>query len=214
MVSKLASDVQSQVRKGIEVMRCGGIVAYPTDTVYGLGAAINLPGAVGRVFAVKQRPLSMAFPVLLANAAQLAQVAKEVPPVARQLIERFWPGALTIVLLKSDFVPDIVTAGSRTVAVRIPAHPVAIALIEGMGVPMVGTSANRSGQISPVTAEGVRTQFGSEIDLVIDGGQSPGGKESTVVDATGMVPVILREGAISVRVLQEVFGNIVVRKGE
>lgn len=196
MLTTLPLSIQKQVEKGISILKQGGIVAFPTDTVYGLGACANLQSAVERVYQVKERPRSIAFPLLLAHTSQMSEIAEEVPPVAWLLARSFLPGALTMVLQGSELVSDIVTAGSTTVAIRVPAHPVPVALVEGLGVPIVGTSANLSGQPSALTAEEVYAQFGDKIDLVIDGGRCLGGEESTIVDVTGETPVILREGAI------------------
>ena len=204
MSDKLPSPIQKQVEKGVSILKQGGIVAFPTDTVYGLGACANLPSAVERVYQVKERPRNMALPLLLAHTSQISEVAEPVPPVVWLLARSFLPGALTLVLHKSKSVPDIITAGGTTVAIRIPAHPVPVALVEGLGVPIVGTSANLSGQPSALTADGVYSQFGGEIDLVIDGGRCSGGRESTIVDVTGETPVVLREGAISKAELKQV----------
>ncbi len=205
MVSaKVAVDIRGQIDRGIAILKRGGLVAFPTDTVYGLGACYSDYKAVERIFRVKQRPRNMALPLLLAEVDQIAEVAEYVSPAAWLVIRRFLPGALTVVLPKSDAVPDIVTGGSRTVAVRIPAHPVAVALIKGIGAPVIGTSANVSGKPSAVTADEVYSQFGNEIDMVIDGGRCPGGRESTIVDVTGEVPRVLREGAISKQEIMKV----------
>lgn len=197
MANKLLSSLQKQVEQGISILKEGGIVAFPTDTVYGLGAALNLPGAVARVYAVKERPKNMPLPLLLADKSQIEEFAESVPPIARLLAAKFLPGALTMVLLKSKAVPDTVTGGGKTVAIRIPAHPVPLALIRGLGTPIIGTSANLSGQPSALTAEEVFAQLDGRVDLIIDGGRCPGGRESTIVDLTGEAPVVLREGAIS-----------------
>ena len=196
--------IQPQVEKGISILRQGGLVAFPTDTVYGLGACMSVPEAVERVYSVKKRPRSMAFPLLLADTSQIIEVAESVPPIAWLLIEKFLPGALTLVLRKSGEVSDIVAAGGATVAVRIPAHSVPVALVKGLGVPIVGTSANLSGHPSPLTAAEVYSQLGDRIDMIIDGGECTGGKESTVVDVTGEIPAVLREGAISREELEQV----------
>ena len=211
---KSSLDIQQQVERGISILRHGGIVAYPTDTVYGLGACANLHRAVERVYQVKERPRNMPFPLLLADTAQIARVADPVPPVAWLLIHNFLPGSLTIVLHKSNSVPDIITAGEATIAIRIPAHPVPIALVEGLGTPIVGTSANLSGKPSPLTADEVYSQLGDKIDMVINGGRCLGGKESTIVDMTGETPVIIREGAISREKLEQVCGSIAFREGD
>lgn len=212
MPSKLSLDIQQQIERGISILRQGGLVAYPTDTVYGLGACVNLPQAVERVYQVKQRPRNMPFPLLLANTAQIAEVAQPVSPLAWLLIRGFLPGALTLVLPSSGSVPDNVTAGEKTIAVRIPDHPVPIAIIEGLGAPIVGTSANLSGQPSPLTASEVYSQLGNQVDLIIDGGRCSGDKGSTIVDVTGVAPVILREGVISREELEQVAGTIVIRQ--
>jgi L-threonylcarbamoyladenylate synthase len=207
-------DIQKQMEMGISTLKRGGLVAFPTDTVYGLGAGANIPQAVTQVYQVKKRPLNMALPLLLADISQISEVAEPVPAIAWLLASKFLPGALTLVLYKSGSVSDIVTAGGRTVAVRIPAHPVPVALARGLGTPIVGTSANLSSRPSALTADEVYSQFGGKIDRVIDGGKCSGGIESTVVDVTGEVPIILREGAISAEELRRVCGNILLRQGD
>ena len=205
--------MQQQVEEGIRVLKRGGIVAYPTDTIYGLGASMSIRPAVERVYQLKERPQDMALPLLLADASQVTEVAEPVPPIAWDLIHTFLPGALTIVLHKAKSVPDIITAGGETIAIRIPNHPTPIALIRGVGSPITGTSANLSGRPSPLTAPEVHSQFGDKIDLVIDGGRCPAGRESTVVDVTGEIPVVLREGAISGEELRQVCGDIILEEG-
>ena len=204
----LDKSLQKQVAMGIAILRQGGLVAFPTDTVYGLGVGVNIPQAVERVYQVKGRPANMALPLLLADISQISEVAESVPPIAWILAKNFLPGALTMVLSRSRSVPDTITAGGETVAIRIPAHPVPIALVRGLGMPIVGTSANLSGKPSALTANDVYSQFRDKVDLVIDGGRCPGGRESTIIDVTGKVPVILREGAISERELRQVCGSI------
>ncbi|MFC2016731.1 L-threonylcarbamoyladenylate synthase, partial [Chloroflexota bacterium] len=164
MLGKPSLDIQQQIERGISILRQGGIVAYPTDTVYGLGACVSLPQAVERVYKIKGRPQNMPLSLLLADKSQIAKLAEAVPPVAWSLIHSFLPGALTIVLHKSNSISDIITAGGTTIAVRIPAHPVPIALIEGLGVPIVGTSANLSGRPSLLTADEVYSQLGDKVD--------------------------------------------------
>jgi L-threonylcarbamoyladenylate synthase len=214
MLDRLPSDIKRQIREGVSILKQGGIIALPTDTVYGLGASANIHQAVERAYKVKKRPRHMPFSLFLAHISQISDVAELIPPVAWLLAEKFLPGALTLVLHKSKSVPDIVTAGGMTVAVRIPAHPVPIALVEGLGMPVLGTSANQTGKPSALTAAEVYSQLGDKIDLVIDGGQCPGGRESTIVDVTGETPIVLREGAIALRDLEEVCGDIISKKGE
>jgi len=204
MPNKLLSSIQKQVEQAVSILKEGGIVAFPTDTVYGLGASITLPQAVARVYEVKERPKNRPLPLLLADKSQLGEVAEAVPPIAWFLAEKFL-GGLTMVLFKSGVVPDIVSGGGKTVAVRVPAHPIPIALLKGVGMPIIGTSANISGKPSALTAKEVYNQLNNKVDLVIDGGKCPGGKESTIVDLTGETPRILREGAISREELESAY---------
>jgi L-threonylcarbamoyladenylate synthase len=202
---KVLSSLQKQVEQGVSILKEGGIVAFPTDTVYGLGAAVNLPQAVERVYEVKGRVKNTPLPLLLADKSQIDEVAEAVPPIARLLAEKFLPGGLTMVLFKSKSVPDTVTGGGKTVAIRIPAHPVPLALARGVGTPIIGTSANLSGQPSALTAEEVYAQLDGRVNLIIDGGRCLGGRESTIVDLTGKTPLILREGAISRKELKSAY---------
>ena len=189
------NSLQQQVEKGITILKKGGIIAFPTDTVYGLGCDPFCLSAVEQVYRVKGRPRHLSFPLLLSDMSQVTVVAKPLSGIAFSLARRFWPGALTLVLAKSDSLPAYLSSAG-TVAVRIPNHPVCLALIQGIGSPLVGTSANVSGSYSPSTADEVRQQLGDEIDLIIDGGTCPGGQESTIVDVTSIVPRILRQGII------------------
>lgn len=209
----LAEGLRRQVEEGVSRLRRGGVIAYPTDTVYGLGALPDIPQAVERVYRIKGRPQGMALPLLLSDVSRIGDVAAVVPDVAWLLARAFLPGGLTLVLLKANSVPDIVTGGGRTVAVRVPAHPVPVALIEGVGKPVVGTSANLSGKPSALTAEEVRAQLGGNVDFIIDGGRAPGGVESTVVDCTMEPPTVLREGAISLERLRQVVPQILIKGG-
>lgn len=186
---------EQQIELAIDTLKRGGIVAYPTDTVYGLGASIEVEEAVERVYQVKQRERHLPLPLLLSDISQIAKVADFVPEVAWKLAKHFLPGGLTLILVKSSLVPEVVSGGN-TVAVRIPAHPVPLALIRGLGVPITGTSANLSGKPSPITAQEVEEQLGDKVDLIIDGGRCPYGVESTIVDVTGQSLRIVREGAI------------------
>jgi L-threonylcarbamoyladenylate synthase len=195
-VDNLSREVVLQVDRAIEIIKAGGIVAFPTDTVYGLGGDAFNSKVAERVYRVKQRPLSLPLPVLLADHTQVDAVVGFTPEIARFLMKRFWPGGLTLVLPKGASLPEIISAGSDKVAIRIPSHVVPLILIHGLGAPIIGTSANISDKPSPVTAQEVKQQLGNEIDLIIDMGKCPGGLESTVVDVTGETPVILRQGII------------------
>jgi L-threonylcarbamoyladenylate synthase len=197
MQVELPEDIRQQIEKGIEIIRQGGVIAFPTDTVYGLGAGVYKESGIQRIFDIKHRPSEMALPILLADASQIHEVAKELPPYAWRLIKEFLPGGLTLVVFRTKVVKDLITGGGDTVAIRIPDHPVPRALIKGSGMPVIGTSANVSGKPPVLTAQEVRNEIGESVDLIIDGVPVPSGKESTVVDVTGDVPVILRIGAIS-----------------
>jgi L-threonylcarbamoyladenylate synthase len=203
MLESFSPEIHTQIEKGISILKKGGTVAFPTDTIYGLGACANGEKAVARIYQIKERLQTMALPLLVAETSQLHEVTAHIPPAAWLLAKKFWPGALTIVFHRSRSVLDIVTGGGNTVGVRIPAHPIPIALARGAG-PLVGTSANLSGKQSNLTADGVRSQLGDRIDFIIDGGQCPGGRESTIVDVTRETPVVLREGAISIEELRHV----------
>ena len=203
------SELEKQIKQAVTILKNGGVVAYPTDTVYGLGACMTNIKAVDRIFEVKGRPKGMALPVLLADKAQIEEIVISVPLIAQRLADEFFPGALTIILPKSSVVPDIITGGGKTVAFRIPNHPVPLALIKGLGKPIVGTSANLSGQPSALTAIEVQAQIGDKIDMVIDGGRCPGGIESTVIDLSGEKPVIRRQGAISIERLRKILPDII-----
>ena len=205
-----SSYLEQQIERGVSVLKRGGVVAFPTDTVYGLGASIEDKGALERVYRLKGRPLSRPLPLLLARTSQINDVAYLVPQIAWQLAYRFLPGALTLVLPKKAIVSDLVTAGSARVAVRVPDHHVPRALVEGLGTPIVGTSANLSGKPAALSAGEVFSQFDARIDLVIDGGPCTGGEESTIIDLSGERPRILREGALPVEKIREVCKDVVV----
>lgn len=197
--------MDEQIEQAIDILKKGGIVAFPTDTVYGLGANVLDDDAVAKVYRAKKRPRHLALPLLFGDVSQIALVARDVPDIAWRLAERFLPGALTLVLHKASSVSSAVSGGGDKIAVRVPDHPVPIALIDGLGAPITGTSANLSSSPSPLTAEEVYRQMGDMVDLIIDG-RCPGGVDSTVVDLTGEVPKILREGAISREEIARVCG--------
>ena len=196
-----------QVARGAGILRQGGVVAYPTDTLYGLGADITQPAAVEQVFEIKGRPQGMPLPVLLPGPEALSMVSDDVPPLAWTLARRFWPGPLTLVVPRASRVPAIIAARGWTVAVRVPDHPVPRELARLLGAPITGTSANVSGGPSPHTAEEVRRQLGDRVEHVIEGGPPPDGRASTVLDITQSPPRILRLGAVSWEMLEEVWGG-------
>jgi len=197
--------VNSQhIAQAVLVLQEGGIVAFPTDTVYGVGAHGLLPAAVERLYVAKRRPTDRAIPLLIAGVGALSQVAIEIPDVAYALAERFWPGALTLVLRRAACVPDMVTSGGDTVALRAPDHPVTQTLIAALRAPLAATSANLSGQPAPDTPEGVLAQLDGRIDLLLDGGTCPVGVASTVLDLTVSPPAVLRAGGVSVEQLTDI----------
>ena len=195
LASRNVDASQLQIEKGLAILRQGGVIAFPTDTVYGLGADAFNSGAVRRIYTIKNCPEDRQFPLLIADVDNLTALAERIPEIARFLARQFWPGGLTLVLPRKDSVPRYLASGPG-IAVRIPNHPVCLALIRRLGNPLIGTSANISGQPAAVTAEEVRQGLGGKIDLIIDGGRCPGGRESTVVNVTHEPPTILREGII------------------
>lgn len=186
----------------------GRLVAFPTETVYGLGAHALDAAAVARIFEAKGRPHFDPLIVHVHNLKALSPLIADFPSLAERLGKAFWPGPLTLVLPKTPIVPDLVTAGLPTVAVRIPAHPMALELLELAGVPVAAPSANRFGRLSPTSAEHVAEQLGERIDYILDGGSCNVGVESTVVDLTSDPPRLLRPGGISLEELQSVVGEI------
>jgi len=184
----------------------GGVITFPTDTVYGLGADAFNSVAVERIYEIKNRPKYQQFPLLIADVKQLTILAEPIPEITWLLARRFWPGGLTLVLSKKDSVPAYLASGP-TIAVRVPNHPVCQALIQHLGNPLIGTSANISGQPAALTAEEVEQQLGDKIDLIINGSKCPGGKESTIVDITHEPPTILRHGIIPSHEITELIRN-------
>ena len=178
------------------VLREGGVVAFPTDTLYGLGADVFNASALQRVFDIKGRPAELALPVLVADWPQVEVVAVGLTEAARRLAAAFWPGSLTLVLPKSPSLSLLVTGGRDTVAVRMPDHPVPLTLAAQLGRPITGTSANRSGEADLKTLAAVQATLGGSVDCIVDVGPPPQGTPSTVVDLTGDVPALIREGAI------------------
>lgn len=186
----------------------GRLVAFPTETVYGLGANALEKQAVARIFEAKGRPAYDPLIVHIASVDDLSHVARDVPAVAYELARAFWPGPLTLVLPKQSAIPDNVTAGLKTVAVRVPAHPVALALLRACGVPIAAPSANRFGQVSPTTAQHVLDELRNYIDLILDGGPTTIGVESTVLDVTRSPLTILRPGGVPRETLESILGPV------
>ena len=206
---ELVESLESQeaIERAAAILWGGGTVALPTETVYGLGANALDPAAVAAIFAAKERPGWDPLIVHVCDAAMLAVVAAEVSESARRLIEAFWPGPLTLLLPRSTRIPDAVTAGRALVGVRMPAHPVALAVIRRAGVPVAAPSANRFGHTSPTTAEHVLEDLDGRIDAVVDAGPTACGVESTVLDPTTSPMTVYRPGAITLEQIREVAGR-------
>ena len=199
--------MKPEVRKAAEILRAGGLVAFPTETVYGLGADAANPDAVKRLYAVKRRPADHPVIVHFSSAEQAFAWARKVPAAARSLAARFWPGPLTLILKRSPLAGDFVTGGQDTVGLRVPSHPVARQLLkefDGIAAP----SANRFGRVSPTTSAHVREDLGKDVDLVLEGGPSEVGIESTIVDLSSGKAVLLRPGHIGVAQLEGVIGEV------
>jgi L-threonylcarbamoyladenylate synthase len=196
------------IAEAAEVLVAGGLVAFPTETVYGLGADALNAEAVQRIFAVKGRPADNPLIVHVADRAAVEALAVALPKTAHLLMARCWPGPLTLVLPAAPQVPPVTRGGLTTVAIRMPAHPVALALLRAAGCPIAAPSANRSGRPSPTTAQHVLADLGEAVDLVLDGGPTPVGVESTVLDLTTSPPSLLRPGGVAVEILRELLGAV------
>jgi L-threonylcarbamoyladenylate synthase len=201
------------IERAVAILREGGVVAFPTETVYGLGADAESEDAVRRVFEIKGRPIGHPVIVHLADAAQIPLWARYVPDVAQKLAERFWPGPLTLVLSRSPRASDLVTGSQDTVALRAPSHPMAQEILRAFGRGVVAPSANRFGSVSATRAEHVIADLGDAVDLVVDGGPATIGVESTIVDLAHGAPAILRPGGITREVLAEAIGAPLLEGG-
>lgn len=196
--------MQQNINQAVTILKRGGLVAFATETVYGLGADAKNPAAVQKIFTAKQRPANFPLNVLISDVSQLSQWAIDIPQTAYQLAKEFWPGPLTLILKKAPQVLDIVTHGKSTIGLRIPDHPQALELLKQFGSGLAAPSANRFGHLSPTTALAVREELGDAVDLILDGGQCELGMESTIVDLSGDQPVILRSGMISIQKIEQV----------
>jgi L-threonylcarbamoyladenylate synthase len=205
----------NEIAHAVATLRAGGLVAFPTETVYGLGADASNETAIKKVFAAKGRPHDHPLIVHLASAVQLKDWAREIPSAAQTLAKKFWPGPLTLILKRATHVSDLVTGGQDTVALRVPSHPMAQALLKAFGGGVVGPSANRFGHVSATTAEHVRQEFGDAIDYVLDGGACEVGIESTIIDLSRAQlctqlcnqPALLRPGAITAAQIEAALGT-------
>jgi len=195
------------IERAVVILRRGGLVAFPTETVYGLGADARNEAAVRRIFEVKGRPIDHPVIVHLPDATHLTRWAVAIPDAAMRLAEAFWPGALTLVLKRAEHVLDEVTGGQDTVGLRVPYHSVALDLLQAFGDGIAAPSANRFGRLSPTSAADVRIELGQDVDLVLDGGRCELGIESTIVDMSGPRPRLLRPGGIRVAAIAEIIGS-------
>jgi L-threonylcarbamoyladenylate synthase len=199
-----------ELEAAVTALRDGELVAFPTETVYGLGANAQNPAAVRRIFELKDRPVDHPVIVHLDNPKYLHRWAREVPEAAQKLAARFWPGPLTMVLPRSENVHDVVTGGQETVAIRVPSHPMAQQLLTAFGGGIAAPSANRFGRVSPTRAEHVREEFGDAVRVVLDGGESQIGLESTIVSFQGEQVCLLRPGFVTYSQMKEVVGDVIV----
>ena len=205
--------MSDEISQAADVLRNGGVVAFPTETVYGLGADATSLQAVRKVFAIKGRPATNPVIVHVTDAEMAQRYASQWPDNATKLVEKFWPGPLTVIVPKAQTIVTAATAGRKTVGLRSPDHPMTQELLRAFDGPMVGPSANRSSRVSPTTAQHVRDELGNKIDLVLDGGPCRVGIESTVVDLSVTPPMILRPGAISKWQVEQVIGTVEVFGG-
>jgi L-threonylcarbamoyladenylate synthase len=199
----------AELRRAVAILRAGGVVAFPTETVYGLGADAENEAAVRRVFAIKGRPTGHPLIVHFADLGELDRWAAEVPDAATRLARAFWPGPLTLILPKRPRIAEAATGGLATVGLRVPAHPVARALLAGFGGAIAAPSANRFGSVSPTTAAHVRDDLGDDVDLVLEGGACDVGVESTIVDLSSGAPRLLRPGGVTLEALEATLGRAV-----
>ena len=200
--------MNEELRRAAEVLRAGGLVAFPTETVYGLGADAANEKAVTRLYAVKRRPSEHPVIIHFENAQKAFAWAREVPEAARKLAARYWPGPLTLILKRSSIAKDFVTGAQDTVGLRVPSHPIAQELLKEFGGAIAAPSANRFGLVSPTTAAHVREDLGNDADLVLEGGPSEVGIESTIVDLSRDAPVLLRPGHVSKAELESLLGKV------
>lgn len=203
----MTCEIGTDVERAAEIIRAGGLVGMPTETVYGLAANAFDPRAVARIFEAKQRPFFDPLIVHIAHLSWITRVASDFPPLAQRLAERFWPGPLTLVLPRCDAVPDLVTSGLSTVGIRMPRHPLALELLLKADLPIAAPSANLFGRISPTTAQHVVEQLGHRIDYILDGGPSEVGLESTVLRIAPH-PCLLRPGGVSLEDLEATIGHV------
>ncbi len=208
----LSTQVPEAVPRAVSALQVGQAIAFPTDTVYGLGAHAFLPQAVASLYRIKERPAHLPIPLLLADIEEMDHVCQQVPAVAWKLARQFWPGALSLVLRRAPLVPQVVTAGSPAVAVRIPDHALVRQICRQLGAPLAATSANLHGRPSPLTAAEVGSMLRGRLPLILDGGPTAGGIPSTVLDLTASPPVILRPGPVTAADLAPFVEGLTLRR--
>lgn len=201
---------KDKIEQAAQVWRDGGTVAFPTETVYGLGANALNEAAVKKIFEAKGRPADNPLIVHISDFEEVDRLVENIPAGTKHLMSSFWPGPLTIIMKKSNIIPDIITAGLDTVAIRLPSHPIARSLIKVSGIPIAAPSANTSGKPSPTIAQHVIDDLFGKVDIIIDGGPAEVGLESTVIDVTGEIPVLLRPGGVTYEQLRSVLGEVQV----
>ena len=206
----MKKNITTDINFATKLLKDGALVAFPTETVYGLGADANNPDAIKKVFNLKGRPADHPLIVHLATASQLPLWARDIPQTAWQVAEHFWPGPLTLILLKQEQVSPLITGGQDTIALRIPNHPIALQLLQNFGSGLVGPSANKYGRVSPTSAMHVAMDLGNNVNAILDGGESNIGIESTILNLTGSKPMIMRSGAITAAAISAVLGEEVV----
>ncbi|MXY20225.1 MAG: threonylcarbamoyl-AMP synthase [Dehalococcoidia bacterium] len=200
------SNLSTSISRSVQILRDGGVIALPTDTLYGISANALDPEAAAKVFSVKDRGERSPLPIFVSDTGDLYKYGRDIPDTAVRLAEIFWPGKLTIVVGKSDLVPDVVSGGIDTVGLRIPDHPAPRGIVAQLGAPITATSANVSGKPALTAAEDVVAELGSRLDLVLDGGNLAPSAPSTVIDVTADPPRILRQGALSASDIQKLAG--------
>ena len=202
---RLGEILDKDVEEAVRILRSGGVVVFPTDTLYGLGADAFSIRALERIFTIKLRPAEASLPLLVSCWDQVETVTRQTPESAHRLARRFWPGPLTLVLPKAEQLPLRVTGGKDTVAVRMPDHPVALEIIRRLDRPITGTSANRSGQQDSLDYKTVKAELGKDVDYIVQSGPQPKGAPSTVIDLTTEFPTLLRQGALPMdEILREI----------
>ena len=200
---------QLNLTNAVSILKNGGLVAFPTDTLYALGASSSIQSALERVYEAKGRPTGMPLPIFVSSAEEIENIAIDIPTAAWDLIDSFWPGPLTIILKRSKAVSDIITGGGDTVGIRMPDHPIALELIRSVGSPITGTSANMSGDDNPSSADHVFKSLGESVDLIIDGGECVSNGASTILDLSSNQPRIIRYGVLLAEDIERVCPGII-----